>query len=187
MSRSEVRQSLKVVVRVRVDKKSSWEFKLLAISLFSHGFLQNLEVFILVLVEVCRKLLILYNCQNIGQIGDNRVPESLLWKQFVENLIQTWLFARLSTTTFSDSRSQNRKKKLIVLGFYYFFIFTSFAYVSKYKKWSWMVYGGAKRRKGEDWGGGNSLPQVGCRGSPPPWKKVWENCIKIVHSECMLR
>ena len=63
-----------MVVRVRVDEKSSWEFKLLAIYLFSHRFSPNLEVFILVLVEVCRKLLILPNCQNICQIGDNRVP-----------------------------------------------------------------------------------------------------------------
>ena len=34
-----------------------------------------------------------------------------------------------------------------------------------------MAYGG------EDGGGGNSLPQVGCGGSPP--EKVGENCINI--------
>ena len=75
--------SLKVVVRVRVrvrvrvGEKPSWEFKLLTISLFVHGFSPNLEVFILVWVEVCHKLWILLNCQNIGLIGDNRVPGSL--------------------------------------------------------------------------------------------------------------
>ena len=62
------RWSLKVVVRVRVrvGEKPSWEFKLLTISLFVHGFLPNLEVFILVQVEVCHKLWILSNSQDIG-------------------------------------------------------------------------------------------------------------------------
>ena len=60
------RWSLKVVVRVRVGEKPSWEFKLLTISLFVHGFLPNLEVFILVRVEVCHKLWILPNSQDIG-------------------------------------------------------------------------------------------------------------------------
>ena len=60
------RWSLKVVVRVRVGVKPSWEFKLFIISLFVHGFLPNLEVFILVRVEVCHKLWILPNSQDIG-------------------------------------------------------------------------------------------------------------------------
>ena len=60
------RWSLKVVVRVRVGEKPSWGFKLLIISWFVHGFLSNLEVFILVRVEVCHKLWILPNCQDIG-------------------------------------------------------------------------------------------------------------------------
>ena len=62
------RWSLKVVVRVRVrvGEKPSWEFKLLIISLFVHGFLPNLEVYILVQVEVCHKLWILPNSQDIG-------------------------------------------------------------------------------------------------------------------------
>ena len=60
------RWSLKVVDRVRVGEKPSWEFKLLIISLFVHGFLPNLEVFILVRVEVCHKLWILPNSQDIG-------------------------------------------------------------------------------------------------------------------------
>ena len=37
--------------RVRVGEKPSWEFKLLIISLFVHGYLPNLEVFILVRVK----------------------------------------------------------------------------------------------------------------------------------------
>ena len=73
---SKWRWSLKVVVRVRVrvGEKPSWEFKLLTNSLLVHGFSPNLEVFILVWVEVCHKLWILLNCQNIGLICDNRVP-----------------------------------------------------------------------------------------------------------------
>ena len=61
------RWSLKVVVRVRVrvGEKPSWEFKLLIISLFVHGFLLNLEAFILVRVGVCHKLWILPNSQYI--------------------------------------------------------------------------------------------------------------------------
>ena len=78
-SRGTCRWSLKVVVwvRVRVGEKPSCEFRLLAISLFVHGFSPNLEVFILLWVEVCHKLWILLNCQIIGLIGDNRVPGSL--------------------------------------------------------------------------------------------------------------
>ena len=55
------RWSLKVVVRVRVrvGEKPSWEFKLLIICLFVHGFLPNLEVSILVRLEVCHTLWIL--------------------------------------------------------------------------------------------------------------------------------
>ena len=60
------RWSLKVVVRVRVGEKPSWELKWLIISLFVHGFLPNFEVFILVRVGVCHKLLILPNSQDIG-------------------------------------------------------------------------------------------------------------------------
>ena len=60
------RWSLKVVVRVRVGEKPSWEFKLLAISLYVDGFSPNLEVFILVRVEVCHKIWILRNFQDIG-------------------------------------------------------------------------------------------------------------------------
>ena len=60
------RWSLKVVVRVRVGEKPSWEFKWLIISLFVHGFLPNFEIFILVRVEVCHKLWILPNSQDIG-------------------------------------------------------------------------------------------------------------------------
>ena len=60
------RWSLKVEVRVRVGEKPSWEFKLLIISLFVHGFLPNSELFILVWVEVCHKLWILPNSQDIG-------------------------------------------------------------------------------------------------------------------------
>ena len=43
-----------------------------------------------------------------------------------------------------------------------------------------MVYGGAKRRKGEVGGGGNSLLQVGFGGSPP---KKFE---KIASKLCIL-
>ena len=60
------RWSLKVVVRVRIGEKPSWEFKLLIISLFVHRFLPILEVFIVVRVEVCHKLRILPNSQDIG-------------------------------------------------------------------------------------------------------------------------
>ena len=58
------RWSLKVVVRV--GEKPSWEFKLFIISLFVHGFLPNLEVFILVRVGICHKLWILPNSHDIG-------------------------------------------------------------------------------------------------------------------------
>ena len=34
--------------------------------------------------------------------------------------LQTWLLARLSTTNFSDPRSENHKNPSYVLGFYYF-------------------------------------------------------------------
>ena len=50
-------------------------------------------------------------------------------------------------------------------------------------QWSQRLHWGAKHRKGE--GGGHPLPQVGVRGSPPG--KYWDICIKMVHSECILR
>ena len=52
-------------------------------------------------------------------------------------------------------------------------------------QWSRRLYWGAKRRKGEGGGGGHPLPQVGVRGASP--ENFLRNCIKMVHSECILR
>ena len=52
-------------------------------------------------------------------------------------------------------------------------------------QWSRRLHWGAKRRKGEDGGGGHPLPPVGVRGASPG--NFLRNCIKMVHSECILR
>ena len=52
-------------------------------------------------------------------------------------------------------------------------------------QWSRRLHWGAKRRKGEGGGGGHPLPQVGVRGASP--EIFLRNCIKMVHSECILR